>query len=182
MCVCVCVRARARARARVRVCVCVPKFITPSTHTHTHTHLYTHTRERKREREGRRERDSLALYVCVYVCVYVCECVRGLVCVECLFLRHRGPVPYGTNQRAPKWRPTRTPPRNPPSRIPRRPEALCKALMPGSISGPKCFQALSRPILWGRPRPSPPVLTSPTIFTYSGSLTPTLFQREFTPV
>ena len=32
------------------------------------------------------------------------------MCVECLFLRHRGPVPYGTNQRAPKWRPTRTPP------------------------------------------------------------------------
>ena len=37
-------------------------------------------------------------------------CSRGAVCVECLFLRHRGPVPYGTNQRAPKWRPTRDPP------------------------------------------------------------------------
>jgi len=74
-----------------------------------------------------------------------------VVCVECLFLRHRGPVPYGTNQRAPKWRPTRTPPRNPPSRIPRRPGALYKALRayeslsPGSGSGPKCFQALGSP-------------------------------------
>ena len=37
------------------------------------------------------------------------------------------------------------PPRNPPSRIPRRPGALCKALMPGSGSGPKCFQALGSP-------------------------------------
>jgi hypothetical protein len=29
------------------------------------------------------------------------------------------------------------PPRNPRPRIPRRPGALCKALMPGSSSGPK---------------------------------------------
>ena len=35
------------------------------------------------------------------------------------------------------------PPRNPRPRIPRRPGALCKALMPGSSSGPKCFQALN---------------------------------------
>ena len=37
------------------------------------------------------------------------------------------------------------PPRNPRPRIPRRPGALCKALMPGSGSGPKCFQALGSP-------------------------------------
>ena len=28
------------------------------------------------------------------------------VCVECLLLRHRGPAPFGANQRAPKGRPT----------------------------------------------------------------------------
>jgi hypothetical protein len=37
------------------------------------------------------------------------------------------------------------PTRNPPSRIPRCPGALWKALMPGSSSGPKCFQALGPP-------------------------------------
>jgi len=36
------------------------------------------------------------------------------------------------------------PPRNPRPRIP-RPGALCEALMPGSSSGPKCFQALGPP-------------------------------------
>ena len=35
--------------------------------------------------------------------------------------------------------------RNPLLRIPRRPGALCKAPMPGSGSGPKCFQALGFP-------------------------------------
>ena len=38
-----------------------------------------------------------------------------------------------------------TPPRNPPPRTPRCPGALWKALMPGSSSGPKCFQALPPP-------------------------------------
>ena len=37
------------------------------------------------------------------------------------------------------------PPRNPRSRIPRCPGALWKAPMPGSSSGPKCFQALGSP-------------------------------------
>ena len=36
--------------------------------------------------------------------------VRVRVCVECLFLRHRGTALYRANQRAPKWRPTRNPP------------------------------------------------------------------------
>ena len=67
------------------------------------------------------------------------------MCVECLFLRHRGPVPYGTNQRAPKWRPTRTPPVIPVPESLAAQTALCKALLSGSGSGPKCFQALGSP-------------------------------------
>ena len=72
----------------------------------------------------------------------VCRVFILKVCVECLFLRHRGSAPYGASQRAPKGRPTRTPPRSPrpslripPSRCPGG--RLYRALLPGpGLPGP----------------------------------------------
>jgi len=76
----------------------------------------------------------------------VSEALRLGVCVECLFLRHRGPVPYGTNQRAPKWRPTRTPPVIP------LPESLAAQGPYIRLSCPGLARARNVSRHWGPPR------------------------------
>jgi hypothetical protein len=83
---------------------------------------------------------------------------EATVCVECLFLRTPIRAPYMTPSACAKRRPTRDPPpRSPPPRIHQTiaaQAAYTEALLPGSASGPNCFQALGS---------SPGLLQSPIL-------------------